>query len=101
MPPQTPRSQALLRIVSLLLVTFLFIAMTEQDARHETRQRWLAEARRRQETQLLAHAIPSRATVAVARRIHRDYGATFGAPTAGHESSASRSQLRESNRVTR
>lgn len=54
MPSPTQQSQALLRIVSLVLAVFLFIAMTEQDARHDTHQRWLAEARRRQETGMLA-----------------------------------------------
>lgn len=54
MPPQTSRSQALLRIFSLLMATILFIAVAEQDARHESHQRWLAETRRRQEAHLLA-----------------------------------------------
>ncbi len=65
MTDQNSKSPALLRIVSLVLATFLFIAMTEQDARHDNHQRWLAEARRRQETHLLADGDhPGRTTIA-------------------------------------
>ncbi len=59
MPSPTQQSQALLRIVSLVLAVFLFITMTEQDARHDTHQRWLAEARRRQEAGTLADTTPA------------------------------------------
>lgn len=71
MPPQTSRSQALLRIFSLLMATILFIAVAEQDARHDNHQRWLAETRRRQEAHLLAG---------------RDQAHRFAIAGAGHDS---------------
>jgi hypothetical protein len=74
MPSTSSKSPALLRIVSLLLATFLFIAMAEQDARHETRQRWLADARRQQETHLLAHGDHSRRTTLAGAGYHGSHG---------------------------
>lgn len=57
MPPQPSKSQALLRVISLMLATVLFIVIAERDGKHDSHQRWLAESRRREaEHRLMAHS---------------------------------------------
>jgi hypothetical protein len=70
MPPHAAKSQALLRIITLVLATVLFIAVAETDARHDKHQRWLAETRRRQESRMIAHRHDHRRTVALGGRHH-------------------------------
>lgn len=82
MPSPHQQSQALLRIMCLVLAVFLFIAMTEQDARHETHQRWLAEARRRQEAGLIATSTSADRFAHGTVRTYGSYGSASPSRTA-------------------